>query len=87
MNDELHVLNDSRISLKAKGVAMLGLSSPDQLVSKSWIFEHCSDGRDSVESALRELFVYEYARRIEKGQDGAGKFKGTVLVFRAHTYC
>lgn len=87
IDEELHILHDKRISLKAKGLAMLALVSPIQLVTKSWILEHCSDGRESVDSSLRELSVYGYATRIDKGQDPTGKFQGTVWVFRDHTYC
>ena len=51
-----HHLRDTRLSLKAKGLLSLMLSLPDDWdFSAKGIAAHCHEGRDSVESGLKEL--------------------------------
>lgn len=73
-------LRDSRLSLKSKGLLAYMLSLPDD-----WIFyeteltKHCTDGRDSIRTALKELeklgYLVREQKRAEKGKFGEKDWK------------
>jgi hypothetical protein len=55
-------INDPRLSLKAKGLLCYLLSKPPDWVPRiEDICNHCCDGRDSVQSGLKELQEFGYA--------------------------
>lgn len=74
-------VEETRLSLKAKGLMMYLLARPD-----NWCFniediqKHFSDGRDSVRSAWNELIRFEYVKRIEH-RDAKGQMYYTTLVY------
>lgn len=69
-------IDDSRLSLKAKGLMVMFLRRPD-----NWIFylseliECCKDGKDSMGSALKELEKWGYITRKLR-RDSLGKLLG-----------
>jgi hypothetical protein len=67
-------LEDSTLSLKAKGLLALLLSRPDGWVYRfDWIVKQSQDGRDSVAAGLKELEVAGYLKRVQSLQQG-GRF-------------
>ncbi|RAI79695.1 replication protein [Macrococcoides goetzii] len=66
---------DSELSFKAKGILLYLLSRPDDWqIYESEIVKHCSDGRDSVRSGLKELEEKNYIIRTRK-RDEKGRLK------------
>lgn len=68
------IINDPRLSLRAKGLYMHLLSKPDgwkYYVSE--FIKSSKDGRDSVQSGIKELEEYGYLVRI-RAKDNYGQF-------------
>lgn len=64
-------LNDSTLSLKAKGLWAYLMSKPDSWkVSVSHLVKTCKDGRDSIYSCLKELKIAGYVELIENRENG-----------------
>lgn len=66
------LINNPKISLKAKAILIYLLSKPDNWqVYESDIVLHCKDGRDSIRSGIKELislgYIHRYRFRDEKG--------------------
>ena len=72
------LINDKKLSWKAKGLLVYLLSKPDGWVLFiADVVNHSSNGRDSVYSGLKELEKVGYIKRIlEKSENG--KFAGTT---------
>ena len=74
------VIQDSRLSYRARGVLAYVLSMPDNWThSAEKISANGIEGRDAIQSALRELRQFGYHSFDRRGADG--KFN-TVLRFR-----
>lgn len=74
-----NVLNDPRISFKAKGLMAYLLSLPDDWeIYESEVVNHSRDGKDSLKSAIKELIETGYIERTrirdEKGRLGAYEY-------------
>lgn len=70
-----NVLDDSRLSLKAKGLfAYLWRQPDDWEYYESEIVKHSKDSRDGVRSGIQELEKWGYLRRKQKRENG--KFSG-----------
>ncbi|GIT98820.1 helix-turn-helix domain-containing protein [Sulfurovum sp. TSL1] len=68
------IIKDKRLSFKAKGLYMHLVSKPDNWVYYVKEFEKSSkDGRDSIQSGLKELEKYEYLIRV-RTKDTYGRF-------------
>lgn len=70
------LVNDNKISAKAKGIMMYLLSKPDgwKIYEKD-IVNHMKDGKDSISSGIKELVDRGYIHReLDKQNDG--KFSG-----------
>ena len=77
-------LNDSRLSLRAKGLHAYLMSKPDGWkVIMAHLHHSCTEGRDAVSRAMQELYQTGYAsRHILRGEDG--KLKGwETLVYES----
>lgn len=73
-------LHDDRLSLKAKGLHSYLMSlPPDWKLYKSELQSHSADGKDSLDSAIKELIDYGYIE-IRKNPREKGKFSDS-------TYC
>lgn len=69
------VLNDSRLSWKAKGLAAYLLSKPDDWsIVREDLAKRSTDGVDAVRTALKELEDAGYLVRTRR-QNGRGKFE------------
>jgi len=74
------VLNDNRLSLKAKGVLCYLLSKPpDWRPLIADICAHCRDKEESVRTALKELAKYGYAKLSKEAGEG-GRWEGSQWV-------
>ena len=75
------VLNDPRLSFKAKGVIALLLSKPDGWeVMTQHLINSGPDGRTAVESALAELETFGYITRSEQPRGGRGRFDNVTTI-------
>lgn len=75
------VLRDSRLSYKARGLLCLLLSLPDDWkINSAWLAAMAPDGRDAIQSGLRELETAGYVRRCRR-QDEAGRWSTITYVF------
>lgn len=75
-------LEDSRLSWKAKGLLAHLLCKPDNWeVSVQDLIERSKDGRESVQSALKELREYGYAE-LKVVQNEQGKLMGKTWVIK-----
>jgi hypothetical protein len=64
-------LQDSRLSLSARGLIAFVLSlPPDQTFSAAWLETQVPDGRREIRSALRELQAAGYHRRTRSSRGG-----------------
>jgi hypothetical protein len=65
-------LNDPSLSLKAKGLLSYLLSKPDDwVVHRSEVLKHCTDGKDSLQTAIHELKNSGYLKIVpEKDKKG-----------------
>ncbi len=70
------IINDSALSMKAKGILMYLLSKPEgwQVYEKD-IKNHCTDGRESIKSGIVELINRGYMQR-ENRRSEDGTFAG-----------
>jgi len=73
-----HVLNDSNLSLKAKGLFAYLQSKPDGWkFSVERISKQTKDGANSIKSGIKELEEMGYLKRVPKrDEDGSGKWAG-----------
>lgn len=77
------VLRD-KMSLRAKGLLCMMLSHVEGwVVTKAWVAEHCTEGRDAVNYVFSELVELGYAS-VEREKDTAGRFIQQVWTFRDH---
>ena len=75
------VLNDSTISLKAKGLYFTIINLPDDCkLTIEGLRQILKDGRDSISNAMKELLINGYCRR-ERLKNTSGKFIGYDYVF------
>lgn len=67
------VIEDARLSYRARGVALLLLSRPDDWeISLPWLMKMGVEGRDAIRKCLHELATYGYLMRVrEKDESGA----------------
>ena len=73
-----------KMSLRAKGLLCMILSHvEDWVVTKAWVAEHCTEGRDAVNCVFAELVDLGYAS-VEREQDKDGRFIQQVWIFRDH---
>lgn len=78
------VLRD-RMSLRAKGLLCMILSCVDEwVVTKAWVAQHCTEGRDAVKCVFDELVELGYAS-VEQNKDTFGRFTHQVWTFRDHS--
>jgi len=73
-------LKDKQLSLKAKGLLAYMLSLPDDWTFyETELIEHCTDGRDSVRSGLKELeskgYLVRTQPRVKEGKFGKKDWK------------
>jgi len=73
------LLQDKRLSFKARGILCLMLSLPQNWQTySSWIQEQGLEGREAVQSALAELETLGYLQRNPEKDDQTGRFLGNV---------
>lgn len=73
------LLQDKRLSFKARGILCLMLSLPQNWQTySSWIQEQGLEGREAVQSALAELEALGYLQRNPEKDDQTGRFLGNV---------
>lgn len=73
------LLQDKRLSFKARGILCLMLSLPQNWQTySSWIQEQGLEGREAVQSALAELEALGYLQRNPEKDDLTGRFLGNV---------
>ncbi len=74
------VLNDNRLSLKAKGLLCYLLAKPpDWRPMIADICAHCCDGEESVRTALKQLAKHGYAKLV-RDQSERGRWDGSQWV-------
>ena len=77
-------LNDSRLSLKAKGLLCYLLSKPDNwYVNTREIVSSSSNGRESVLSAIKELIQFGYMYRHKFRNNNGAFYNYNYLVFES----
>lgn len=77
-----NLINDSRISFKALGIAVFFLSKPDNWnINIKYLTEKNNkgeklrlEGKDAISSALKELEEFGYLKKVHK-RDSSGQFK------------
>ena len=75
------LIEDSRISWKARGLLMYLLSKPDHWrTSMAHLTAQSPEGLHSVRSGMKELEQYGYVKRIRK-QNSHGQWSMTTVVF------
>ena len=75
------VLEDSRLSWKARGIIAHLLSKPDGWeVMTQQLINAGPDGRDAVVSALKELEKFGYITRTEQPRGGSGRFDSKTTI-------
>jgi len=75
------VLRD-KMSLRAKGLLCMILSCVDEwVVTKSWVSQHCTDGREALRASFYELVELGYASVEEQGKGEDGRFAQQVWTF------
>jgi len=75
----------SKMSLRAKGLLCMILSNVDEwVVTKAWVAQHCTEGRDALKSAFEELVELGYASVEEQEKGADGRFTQRVWTFRDH---
>ena len=75
----------NKMSLRAKGLLCMILSNVDEwVVTKAWVAQHCTEGRDALRSVFDELVELGYAsvEECENGDDG--RFAQRIWTFRDH---
>lgn len=75
----------NKMSLRAKGLLCMILSNVDEwVVTKAWVAQHCTEGRDALRVAFDELVNLGYASVEEQEQGQDGRFAQRVWTFRDH---
>lgn len=75
------VLQDERLSFRARGVLASILSRPDNWRCSAWdLATEGREGRRAILTALTELETYGYLERV-KGQDEGGKWSTCTYVY------
>lgn len=70
------LIRDKRLTLKAKGLALLMMSLPDEWkFTERWLATQSSDGLSALRSAIAELEATGYLKR-KRLKDDKGKFVG-----------
>lgn len=70
------LLNDSRLSLRARGLAAMLISKPENWqVSIEVLVRECKEGRDAIQGCFRELKTFGYAD-LKAYKNEAGDFAG-----------
>lgn len=73
-------LNDTRLSLKAKGLMAILLSLPDDWeIYETELVKRSADGKSSLNSGIKELMKFGYLERTVK-RNKKGQFKGYKYV-------
>ena len=76
------ILNDGRISFKAKGLLVFILSKPDHWrTPTSHLASIGPDGRQAIQSMMRELEQAGYVVRRRYQDQATGQWRYDVLVF------
>ena len=79
------LLNDIRLSWRARGIAAYLLSKPDDWnINSDNIWENGTEGRDAVRNAMKELEEAGYLHR-QKRQDESGKWSTELVLTEAPT--
>jgi len=69
-------LNDSRLSLRARGLAAMLISKPENWqVSIEALVRECKEGRDAIQGCFKELKMFGYAD-LKAYKNKAGDFVG-----------
>lgn len=75
------LIEDTRISWKARGLLMYLLSKPDHWrTSTAHLASQSPDGIHSVRTGMKELELHGYIRRLKK-QNDSGQWSTTTVVF------
>ena len=75
------VLRD-KMSLRAKGLLCMILSNVDEwIVTKTWVAQHCTDGREALRASFDELVELGYASMEEQGKTDDGRFAQRIWTF------
>lgn len=79
------VLEDTRLSWRAKGIAAFLLSKPDNWeINHTYLWKHGKEGRDAILAAMKELEQCGYLIRTRtQGKDG--KFSTEVVLIEEPT--
>ncbi|WP_395705456.1 replication protein [Rhodococcus ruber] len=82
------VINDARLSFRARGVLMWLLSKPAdwRIRSESIAEQSPREGREAIRTAMRELEQLGYLVR-EKNQDESGRWETTQTVYEEPVTC
>lgn len=73
-------IKDSRLSWKAKGVHTYLMSLPDDWkIYLSEVVKHSTDGKDALNSAIKELIHFGYIQKKGQNRD-SGKFGGNCYL-------
>ncbi len=71
-------IDDSNLSLQAKGLLLYLLSKPDNFYNNEYeILKHCKNGRDSIRAICHELITHGYLIR-SKLRDPSGSFVRSI---------
>lgn len=72
----------SKMSLRAKGLLCMILSNVDEwVVTKAWVSQHCTDGREALRASFDELVELGYASMEEQGKTEDGRFAQRIWTF------
>lgn len=71
-----HLINDPKISLKAKGLWVFLMLNKDKKITQDFISKNNSNGVDSVSTAIKELIKNGYL--VRKRERDNGVFKGFI---------
>lgn len=72
----------SKMSLRAKGLLCMILSNVDEwIVTKTWVAQHCTDGREALRASFDELVELGYASMEEQGKTDDGRFAQRIWTF------
>ena len=76
------VINDTRLSWKAKGILIYLLSKPENWVAKiEDIYNHASDGYTSLRSGIEDLIICGYMELKNTYDEDKEKFTGRYYEF------
>lgn len=72
----------AKMSLRAKGLLCMILSNVDEwVVTKAWVSQHCTDGREALRASFDELVELGYASMEEQGKTEDGRFAQRIWTF------